>query len=138
MIERPDLGGVLDSSALLALAYDEPGADRVEPALRRGALISTVNWAEALSRMIERGEAIDAAAPRIRTKIDELGTLSIVPYDETHAVETARLRLRTESLGLSLADRACLALGRIRRLPVFTTDRAWRSLHISVKIEVIR
>jgi ribonuclease VapC len=44
----------------------------------------------------------------------------------------------TRHLGLSLADRACLALGRLRRLPVLTTDRAWRSLHISVRIEVIR
>ncbi len=131
-------GCVLDSSALLALAYDEPGADRVEPALRRGALISTVNWAETLSRMAERGEAIDVAEPRIRTRIERLGTLTIVPYDEIHAVETARLRVPTKSLGLSLADRACLALGRLHRLPVLTTDRAWRSLHLSVKIEIIR
>jgi PIN domain nuclease of toxin-antitoxin system len=44
----------------------------------------------------------------------------------------------TKSLGLSLADRACLALGRIHRLPVLTTDRAWRSLRLSIRIEVIR
>ena len=94
------LGCVLDSSALLALAYDEPGADRVEPALRRGGLISTVNWAETLSRMAERGEAIDVAEPRLRTRIEQLGTLTIVPYDEIHAVETARLRVPTRSLGL--------------------------------------
>jgi ribonuclease VapC len=50
----------------------------------------------------------------------------------------AGLRVLTKPLRLSLADRACLALGRLNRLPVLTTDRAWRSLHVSVKIEVIR
>jgi ribonuclease VapC len=132
------LGGVLDASALLALAYDEPGTDRVEPAIRRGALITTVNWAEALSRMAERDEPVDGAALRLATRIAKIGTLTIVPFDEAQAVESARLRMRTRSLGLSLADRACLALGRMYRLPVLTTDRAWRSLHLSIRIEVIR
>ena len=131
-------GAVLDASALLALVYDEDGSDRVEPALRRGALISTVNWAETLSRMAELGETIDIAEPRVRTIIGRIGTLTVVPYDEAQALATARLRTRTRSLGLSLADRACLALGRLHRLPVLTTDRAWRSLRLSVKIEVIR
>ena len=131
-------GGVLDASALLALVYDEAGADRVEPAIRNGALISTVNWAEALSRMAERGDPVDRGVPRLRTQVDAIGALTIWPYDEVQAIETARLRTATRSLGLSLADRACLALARLRRLPVFTTDRAWRSLHLSIKIEVIR
>ena len=138
MIEGGGLGGVLDASALLALAYDESGADQVEPALRRGALITAVNWAETLSRMAERGEPVEVAEPRIRTRIAKIGTLTIVPYDEPQAIETARLRMSTKSLRLSLADRACLALGRLRRLPVLTTDRAWRSLHLSIKIVVIR
>jgi ribonuclease VapC len=131
-------GGVLDASALLALVYDEVGAERVEPALRGGALISTVNWAETLSRMTERGDPVEVAMPRLRAQVDAIGTLTIWPYDEAQALESARLRLRTKSFGLSLADRACLALGRLRRLPVFTTDRTWRSLHLSIKIEVIR
>ena len=66
------------------------------------------------------------------------GTIELVPFTEPHAREAARLRPRTRHIGLSLADRACLALGRLHRLPVLTTDRAWRSLRISVKIEVIR
>ena len=67
-----------------------------------------------------------------------VGSLSIVSFDETQAIETARLRMHTKSLGLSLADRACLALGRLHRLPVLTTDRAWRSLGLSIRIDVIR
>jgi ribonuclease VapC len=129
---------VLDASALLALVYRERGVERVQAAIRRGALISIVNWAESLSRMSELGELVDVAVPRVKTQAAALGRLHIVPFEDRHAMEAARLRLPTKHLGLSLADRACLALGRLRRLPVLTTDRAWRSLHISVKIEVIR
>jgi PIN domain nuclease of toxin-antitoxin system len=75
---------------------------------------------------------------RLKLQIDALGTIEVVPFTESYAREAARLRAATRHLSLSLADRACLALGRLHRLPVLTTDRAWRSLHISVKIEVIR
>ena len=54
------------------------------------------------------------------------------------ARETARLRVKTQRLGLSLADRAAIALARLRGLPVLTTDRAWRSLQLAIRIEVIR
>jgi len=107
-------------------------------ALRQDALISAVNWAEALSRMTEDGETAAVAEPRMRTIVEAIGSLRVVPFDEVQALETARLRMPPRHLGLSLADRACLALGRLHRLPVLTTDRAWRSLRISVKIEVIR
>jgi len=115
MTESSGSGGVLDASALLALVYDESGADRVEPALRRGALITAVNWAEALSRMAELGDPVDVSVPRVRTRIARIGPLLIVPFDEAQAEQAARLRMPTKSLGLSLADRACLALGRLRR-----------------------
>ena len=129
---------VLDASTLIAFVQEEHGADRVGTVLRRGALISAVNWAEVLSDMAERGDLVDISVARVRTAVARAGTLTIVPFDDVQALETARLRMRTKSLGLSLADRACLALGRLHRLPVLTTDRAWRSLHLSVKIEVIR
>ena len=129
---------VLDASALLALVHEEQGATRVELAVRRGALMTTVNWAETLSRMAEGGETVDVLARRIRRVIEKVGTLALVPFDEAQAEQAARLRVTTKSLGLSLADRACLALGRLHRLPVLTTDRAWRSLHLSIKIDVIR
>jgi ribonuclease VapC len=130
--------GVLDASALLAMIYEEPGAQRLESTVRRGALISSVNWAEALSRMAERGEPVADSVPHVRATVETLGILTVVPFDEIQALEVARLRVMTKSLGLSLADRACLALARLSRLPVLTTDRAWRSLGLSIKIEVIR
>jgi PIN domain nuclease of toxin-antitoxin system len=134
--ERP-ASAVLDASALLAMLRHEQGAERVAAVVSGGALISAVNWAEALSRLVQVGgdphEVAAQALPR-----GEGGQLALVPYDDDQARETARLRPRTSSLGLSLADRAALALARLRGLPVLTTDRAWRSLHLSIKIEVIR
>lgn len=128
---------VLDASALLAVLREEPGAARVREAIREGALIGTINWAEVLSRLVAAGgdpfEVTAMALPG--------GTatrLSLIPFDDEHAREAARLIRYTRSLGLSLADRAALALAKIHRLPVLTTDRAWRSLHLPIKIEVIR
>ena len=128
---------VLDASALLALLREEEGAERVEYAVRSGALVSTVNWAEVLARLVDvGGDPEETAAKALPSS--GIGQVALVPFDDEQARETARLRRSTRSLGLSLADRAALALGKLRRLPVLTTDRAWRSLRISVKIEVIR
>lgn len=128
---------VLDASALLALLWEEEGAERVEAAVSAGALISTVNWAETLSRLVQSGrDPIQVAAQALPDR--DGARLVLVPYDDQQARETARLRSRTASLGLSLADRAALALARLRGLPVLTADRAWRSLRLSIKIEVIR
>ena len=128
---------VLDASALLALMQDEAGADRVERAIAEGALASTLNWAEVLSRLVQAGgdpfEITTRALPA-----EGVGDLVLVPFDIEQARETARLRRPTRSLGLSLADRAALALARLRGLPVLTTDRAWRSMRLAIKIEVIR
>jgi ribonuclease VapC len=128
---------VLDASALLAMLWKEQGAEQVAAAVSRGALISTVNWAEALSRLVQvGGDPLEVAAQALPR--GEGGQLALVPYDDEQARETARLRSRTASLGLSLADRAALSLARLRGVPVLTTDRAWRSLRLSIKIEVIR
>ena len=129
---------VLDASALLAFVHGENGADRVRRALPRGALMSTVNWAEVVSDLAEHGEAVEQAVARVKTSVAKAGTLELIAFDDIQAEQAARLRTATRALGLSLADRACLALGRLRRLPVLTTDRAWRSLHLSIKIEIIR
>src|SRR5262245_31652063 len=125
---------VLDASALIAFIQHEDGFGRVREAIERGALIGTINWAEVLSELAERGEATSTSTARVKVIADAVGSLVVVPFDEAQAVEAARLRLLTKTLGLSLADRACLGLARLRRLPVLTTDRAWRSLHLSVRI----
>ena len=51
---------------------------------------------------------------------------------------STRLRSVTRHAGLSLGDRACLALGDRLGCPVVTADRVWASLDVGVAIVVIR
>ncbi len=133
------VNAVLDASALLALIRKEPGAARVGAALDRGAAISAVNWAEVLSKLIETGGDPETAATRALPISDSgAGGLTLVAFDDEQARVVARLRNKTRSLGLSLADRAALALAQLRGLPVLTTDRAWRALRLAVRVDVIR
>jgi PIN domain nuclease of toxin-antitoxin system len=123
---------VLDASALLAVIHREPGEDIV----RRnslGSIASAVNIAEAGAHLADRSE--DEAT--LRSYI-EIAGIEIEPFDAELAFISAALRTATRSQGLSLGDRACLALARRRRLPVLTADTAWARLSIGVEIELIR
>ena len=123
---------VFDSSAVLAIVFDEPGADRAQGRLD-GGIISSVNYSETLAKMIEKGftaaDAIDGLAAL---------TLQLVPFDKGQAEDTAQLRKSTVHKGLSIGDRACLALAASRQGMAITTDRIWSDLDVGVEIEVIR
>ena len=77
---------VLDASALLALLRAEEGGHRVREAVQAGALISAVNWAEVLTRLVQEGgdpmEVSNQALP-----FADAGLLSLVPYDDEQARE---------------------------------------------------
>ncbi len=45
---------------------------------------------------------------------------------------------QTRHLGLSLGDRACLALGIALKVPVYTAEKAWKKVKVGVRIHVIR
>ncbi|HEX6000817.1 MAG TPA: type II toxin-antitoxin system VapC family toxin [Hyphomicrobiaceae bacterium] len=123
---------ILDASALLAHIGGEPGADGLD-ALAGEALISAVNLAEVLAKLSERGLSqrdADGIVYRYR--------LEVIPFDEELARQTGALRPATRSLGLSLGDRACLALAQRERLPVLTADRSWAKLDLGVAIRVVR
>lgn len=124
---------VLDASALLANFLREPGSDAVAKVMHAGVVMSAVNLVEVYSVMLDRGvEAILA-----RDALQDLNC-EIVPLDEALAMAAGDLRLRTRSLGLSLADRACLALAAARGLPVLTADRSWAALDVGVEVQLIR
>lgn len=129
---------VLDASALLAYLFGEPGAETVRDALAGPAAISAVNFAEVLSKLSELGQDADAVARGLAQHGLTGNALLIVPLDEAQAREIARLRVPTRRAGASLADRACLALGRTLQLPVLTADRGWGKLRVGVEIRVIR
>jgi ribonuclease VapC len=123
---------VLDASALLALLNDETGTDLVRELLP-DALISTVNLAEVVTRLSLLGMPGD----QIREVLTLLG-LNIEPFDEEQAFRTGLFVSQTHSVGLSLGDRACLALASATGGTAVTADRAWKDLDIGVKIQLLR
>ncbi len=123
---------VLDASALLTVLNGEPGSERVIEALP-ASVIGAVNLAEVASKLQERGMPDD----RIRATFDAL-ELAVMPLEGELAIETGLMRVATRAAGLSLGDRACLALARALDAVALTTDRAWQNLDIGIKIELVR
>lgn len=121
---------VLDASALLAWLQDEPGAAVVEAELADGA-ISSLNWSEVLQKSLAHG--VDTTG--LREDLEASG-LAIVPFDADDAEQAARLW--APGSGLSLADRACLALGLRHGVPVWTADRMWSRTVLSITVRVIQ
>ena len=123
---------VLDASAVLALMFNETGADKVL-AVVNDAVISTVNLSEVVTKLVDHGAAHEVAAAHVAS----LG-IDAVAFDLAQAVLAAGMRQGTRRLGLSLGDRACLALAEARTLAVFTADRAWSSVPTKLRIVQIR
>lgn len=122
---------ILDASAIIALIEREDGWQKVAEVSRR--LISAVNVAEAGSVFTRKGYTLD----HIRGSLAS-ARVEVVDFDEQQALEAARLMPLTRARGLSLGDRACLALARVRQLPAVTADRAWTGLDVSIPITLIR
>ena len=125
-------GSVFDSSALLAMTFDEPGANIATRWLDDG-LISAVNVAEVLGRYLDQGASDDQA----RRWFEDFG-LDVRPFDRGLAFAAGLLRRQTRDHGLSLGDRACLSLAMRERTAVVTADKAWETLDLDVEIQLIR
>jgi ribonuclease VapC len=123
---------VLDSSAVIALVNREPGGDVVRANLAE-AMICTVNVAEIVGRLMRKGESVEAVR-RLLATFD----FDIADFDSELAVKTGALIVDTSKVGLSLGDRACLAVAARYGLPVMTADRSWASLNIGVAVQLIR
>lgn len=124
---------VLDASAALAFVQHERGRDVVANAIRTGAAISAVNLAEAHSKLRLAG----APSNRILSRLRTLG-LEVEPFGESDAGVVGDLRPATKTLGLSLADRACLALAIRLGRPILTTDRDLALADVGVEVRTIR
>lgn len=125
-------GVVLDSSAVLALVWREPGAPAVAAVMPQ-ARISAVNLAEVVQKLVDRN--VDDHT--VRAIVDGLGLVA-EPFDADQALHAGLLRRIARPKGLSLGDRACLALGRRHGLPVLTADRVWAELDLGVEVVLIR
>lgn len=131
-------GAVLDASAVLAYLNREAGAEVVADLLAVGASVSAVNFAEVLSTGADRG----VAAERLIARLTEVGVLdgaiSLEPFTAEDASAVASLRPTTRRAGLSLGDRACLALARRLDAPAVIADAAWSEVDVGVEIRLIR
>jgi PIN domain nuclease of toxin-antitoxin system len=129
----------LDASAVLALLNDEDGSEVVAAAIADGAAISVVNLAEVLSKVAERGGDPAAAVSELRRAEGSKRALTIEPLTAADCIALARLRPITKRQGLSLADRACLALSERLGVPALTTDEAWEDVpDLDVEVRLIR
>jgi len=123
---------VVDSSVLLAVVYSESGWEAAIELLE-DAVVSSVNLTEVQAKLVGRGMPGEEAWTTATNIVPEVAS-----FDEDQARIAGDLILKTKEYGLSLGDRACLALGTVLGLPVCTTDRVWKSLRLGVKVHVIR
>lgn len=124
---------VLDASALLAILNQEPGAEKLTPELLSAAAISTVNLAEVQGKLVGRGLAPDDAWEAALSPVREAAS-----FTPEHARLVGDLVAQTRPLGLSLGDRACLALALFLKAPAYTADKSWKKLKVGARIHVIR
>ncbi len=124
---------VLDASAVLAVINAELGHEKLTAELLADAVASTVNLAEVQTKLVSRGWPSEVAWQDAISLIKEA-----VVFKPEHARLAGDLVARTQPLGLSLGDRACLALAMALNAPVYTTDKSWKNLKLNVPIHVIR
>ena len=123
---------VLDASALLAFINREPGAARVTAVLGEAA-ISTVNFSEVVTKLALRNRS----PQRILDELTEF-ELEVVDFNRALAEDAGLLATATRGQGLSLGDRACLALARRENAVALTADNAWRQVQVGIDIQFIR
>lgn len=127
---------VFDSSAILAVLYNESGAGQIVDLLQ-GGLLSAVNLAEIHLRLLMDARPAALAWNRVLSMGFE-----VVPFSQEQARLAAELfgesPGKTRARTLALAERACLALALERKATVYTTNRTWKSLNLDIEIEVIR
>lgn len=124
---------VLDASAILAVINAERGHEKLTPVLLKGAAASAVNLAEVQGKLVSRGWSSRQAWQ------DATGFVSeVIAFDQRQAKIAGDFVFQTKRLGLSLGDRACLALARVLEADVYTAETTWRQLSLGILIHVIR
>lgn len=124
---------VLDASAILAILQMEKGAEKLTEDVLDRSVVSTVNLAEVQAKLVLKGVSPEEAWIYATSAVE-----SVEPYTGEQAKLAGALVTQTKSLGLSLGDRACLALAIALKAEVYTTESAWKKLKLGIPIHVIR
>jgi PIN domain nuclease of toxin-antitoxin system len=123
---------VLDTSALLAFVNGEPGSEVVAEVIG-DAVVSTVNLAEAVTKLVDRGASLAVARDALA-----MAEYDVADFDREQAEATGALITKTRPKGLSLGDRACLALAQRENAPAITADRSWSGIDLGVDVRIFR
>ena len=132
-MNNPDQYVILDASALITLLSEEKGNETVASVLPK-SVMSSVNIAEVAKFLIEKRNLNKEEVSNIIQSLIE----TIIPFDTQLALISADIVRQTKSLGLSLGDRACLALAISTGYTVYSSDRIWSKLDLGCKIVLIR
>ena len=124
---------VMDASALLALMQGEIGSDVVDELIQdQECIASSVNIAEVGTKLIDKG----LAPVHLTRTLKELNVQPI-DFDLEQATLCANLHSSTKHVGLSLGDRACMALTQLVKGTAVTGDSAWSDVADAVGIRVL-
>jgi ribonuclease VapC len=123
---------VLDASAILTVINGETGFATVQNLLQQ-SVTSAVNMSEVVAKLQERG----VTEPAIMAILNDFD-VHVVAFDDEQAIAAGMLRNKTRKKGLSLGDRACLALAASRNAIAVTTDKAWKDLDTIARLLVVR
>lgn len=125
---------ILDTSAILAVMFKEPGMEKVVPFLP-AACTSASNRTEALSII---AKCFQCSTAHEAEKLYQPLKIETIPFDQRQSNLAVDICIRSRTLGLSTGDCACLALAVDKGLPVLTADKAWAKLDIEVDVQLIR
>ena len=123
---------VFDSSAILALLKIESGHEIVAKNLEQ-AVVSSVNFCEVVTFLSKKTTKQDEMIKFLTETFDCIEDFNIV-----QAIIAGSFIKITKDYGLSLGDRACLALAKYKNIPVLTADKTWSKLNLGIKIKLIR
>ncbi len=123
---------VFDASAILALLKMEEGHEIIAENLDR-SIVSSVNFSEVIAVLARKGFGQEQVIKSLKDTF-----LHIENFDVEQAVVAASIDAITKQHGLSLGDRACLALAKTKNLSVLTADKIWKELDLDIKVQLIR
>lgn len=128
----PRCVSVLDASAVLTLLFQEPGATAVADVIAEGAAVSTVNLSEVAAVLVRHERDADSILRAVTAQV------TVEPFTTEDALAAAALWAQTRATGLSLGDRACLALAQRLGAPAVTADREWATVDVGITMRLLR
>ena len=124
---------IFDASAVIALLAKEKGFEVIKRHLKN-AIISSINISEVYKYCIDKQNLTADECKNIMG----ISGIKIIDFDEKQALIAADIYPKNKEYGLSLGDRACIALAIEKKHPILTCDKIWEKINIDVKFIMVR